>query len=104
MGKLAERAEQEGKLLENHRSKSTQPNYLTRWSILYRKLQRWQGCAATITESAGEIMYGCLWELDMEHLETLDNQEGVHHGFYDRIKLEVGSKFYRTQPKPNSNH
>ena len=34
-------------------------------------------------------MYGCLWELDMEHLETLDDQEGVRQGFYHRIKLEV---------------
>ena len=34
-------------------------------------------------------MYGCLWELDMEHLKTLDDQEGVHQGFYERIKVEV---------------
>ena len=53
------------------------------------KLQRWNGCAATITESLGESMFGCLWELDMEHLKTLDNQEGVHQGFYERIKVEV---------------
>ena len=52
-------------------------------------LQRWNGCAATITESPGESVYGCLWELDMDHLQTLDNQEGVWKGFYERIKVEV---------------
>ena len=53
------------------------------------KLQRWNGCAATITESSGESMYGCLWELDIEHLKTLDNQEGVHQWLYERIKVEI---------------
>ena len=54
-----------------------------------RVLQRWNGCAATITESPEESVYGCLWELDMDHLQTLDNQEGVWKGFYERIKVEV---------------
>ena len=52
-------------------------------------VQRWRGCAATIIKSDQDHLYGCLWELNMEHLETLDNQEGVHNGRYERIKLEV---------------
>ena len=39
-------------------------------------------------------MYGCLWELDMDNLQTLDNQEGVWKGNYDRIKVEVGMDPY----------
>ena len=34
-GKLAELAEQVGKMVEHLRSKSTQPNYAPRWSTLY---------------------------------------------------------------------
>ena len=34
-GKLAELAEQLGKIVEHHRSKSTQPNYPTRWTTLF---------------------------------------------------------------------
>ena len=34
-GKLAEVAEQLGKIEEHHRSKSTQPNYPTRWDTLH---------------------------------------------------------------------
>ena len=52
-------------------------------------MQRWNGCGATITESPGESIYGCLWELDMENLKTLDNQEGVEQGRHDRIMVEV---------------
>ena len=56
-------------------------------------LQRWRGCAATITESDQDHLYGCLWELDIEHLKTLDDQESVHNGLYERIKLMVCQHF-----------
>ena len=36
LGKLAELAEQVGKMVEHYRSKSTQPNYPTRWNTLYQ--------------------------------------------------------------------
>ena len=35
-GKLAELAEQVGKMVEHLKSKSTQPNYLPRWTTLHK--------------------------------------------------------------------
>ena len=40
-------------------------------------MQRWQGAAATVVPAPGEEVWGVLWQLDMEHLATLDTQEGV---------------------------
>lgn len=51
--------------------------------------KRWGGCAATIIKSSQDHLYGCLWELDMENLETLDNQEGVHNGIYAHCDEKV---------------
>merc|ERR1711990_1151446 len=39
--------------------------------------RRWQGAAATIVEADNEEVWGVLWELSIEHLTTLDAQEGV---------------------------
>ena len=39
--------------------------------------------------SPGDVVWGVLWELKDEDLESLDNQEGVHNGIYRRIKLAV---------------
>jgi len=50
--------------------------------------KRWQGAAATIVPRDGEHVWGVLWELDIEHLETLDKQEGVPK-VYNRIEVQV---------------
>ena len=34
-------------------------------------------------------VYGILWELDNEHLSTLDDQEGVSKKVYRRFEVEV---------------
>merc|ERR1712210_350139 len=39
--------------------------------------KRWQGAAATVVEVDDEEVWGVLWELNLEHLATLDAQEGV---------------------------
>merc|ERR1712130_738289 len=40
--------------------------------------RRWQGAAATVVETGNdEEVWGVLWELNIEHLTTLDAQEGV---------------------------
>jgi len=51
--------------------------------------KRWQGAAATIIEAPGDHLWGVLWELDHEHLATLDRQEGVHRNVYKRIHIPV---------------
>ncbi|CAL4101429.1 unnamed protein product [Meganyctiphanes norvegica] len=45
--------------------------------------QRWKGAAATIMKEKGQHMYGVLWELDDEHMKSLDEQEGVEKGIYE---------------------
>ena len=52
---------------------------------------RWRGCAATIEHDPSSEVYGVLWELDNEHLSTLDDQEGVSKRVYRRFKIEVKS-------------
>jgi len=44
--------------------------------------QRWKGAAATIVEDKQADVWGVIWELDQEHQETLDRQEGVSNGIY----------------------
>ena len=43
---------------------------------------------ATIVEAEGESVWGVLWELDMEHMATLDKQEGVPR-VYNRRTIQV---------------
>eukprot|EP00092_Neocalanus_flemingeri_P063501 GFUD01076864.1.p1 GENE.GFUD01076864.1~~GFUD01076864.1.p1 ORF type:complete len:173 (-),score=69.32 GFUD01076864.1:83-601(-) len=57
--------------------------------------QRWKGAAATIIPTPDNHVWGVLWELNMEHMETLDQQEGVPT-VYNRkmveVELEDGTK------------
>ncbi|XP_023326928.1 gamma-glutamylcyclotransferase isoform X2 [Eurytemora carolleeae] len=50
--------------------------------------KRWQGAPATLVPHEGEHVWGVLWELDQEHLETLDKQEGVPR-VYKRMEVRV---------------
>ena len=43
---------------------------------------------ATIVEAEGGSVWGVLWELDMEDMETLDRQEGVPR-VYSRQTIQV---------------
>ena len=56
---------------------------------LAHNFQRWKGHAATINTAEGHSVWGVLWELDAEHLSTLDDQEGVHKRLYERISVNV---------------
>ncbi|XP_037077804.1 gamma-glutamylcyclotransferase-like [Pollicipes pollicipes] len=49
--------------------------------------KRWQGAVATIVEDAEQHVWGVIWELDEQHRETLDNQEGVHQGIYRPLSV-----------------
>ncbi|XP_063610195.1 gamma-glutamylcyclotransferase-like [Penaeus indicus] len=51
--------------------------------------QRWQGAAATIVEDPGNHLYGVLWEIANEDMKHLDKQEGVDHGVYKAIEVDV---------------
>ena len=57
------------------------------------KFQRWQGSVATIMEDKNSNMYGIVWELQKEHLKTLDEQEGVPHNVYKRITVQVNNTY-----------
>ena len=56
-------------------------------------IQRWKGNVATIQEDENSHLFGVVWEMNMEHLETLDNQEGVESGIYKRINVKVKTFF-----------
>ncbi|XP_071539038.1 gamma-glutamylcyclotransferase-like [Panulirus ornatus] len=51
--------------------------------------RRWQGAAATIVEDPGNYLYGVLWEIDNEDMDNLDRQEGVQHGIYKVLEVDV---------------
>jgi len=53
---------------------------------------RWRGSPATIVKTdddADDGVYGVLWELDLDHLSTLDDQEGVCRNVYQRLMVSV---------------
>ena len=50
--------------------------------------KRWGGAVATIIPHKEELVWGVLWELDMEHQASLDKQEGVPK-VYNRKEIEV---------------
>jgi len=53
--------------------------------------RKWEGSPATITRTNNheDQVYGVLWELNQEHLQTLDQQEGVARDIYRRLTLTV---------------
>ena len=49
----------------------------------------WKGGVATIEEDINSKVYGVLWELGVEHLKTLDDQEGVSKNVYRKFEVKV---------------
>ncbi|KAM9385530.1 gamma-glutamylcyclotransferase-like [Pholidichthys leucotaenia] len=50
---------------------------------------RWRGGVATIDFYTGAEVWGVIWTLKNEHLESLDNQEGVPRGMYSPLEVSV---------------
>ncbi|XP_075251302.1 gamma-glutamylcyclotransferase-like [Convolutriloba macropyga] len=46
----------------------------------------WKGASATIKRQDTSTVYGAVWRIPASDLETLDLQEGVNLGIYDRVK------------------
>ena len=53
--------------------------------------KKWGGAVATIIPHTEEEVWGVLWELDMEHMASLDKQEGVPK-VYNKKEIEVKLK------------
>lgn len=51
--------------------------------------KRWKGAPATIVPKSGSSVWGALWELDMEHMASLDEQEGVTSKVYFPKQVDV---------------
>ncbi|XP_061520810.1 gamma-glutamylcyclotransferase-like [Phycodurus eques] len=51
----------------------------------------WHGGPATIRESPGSEVWGIIWTMSRDHLDTLDRQEGVHEGIYSPLQVRVES-------------
>lgn len=49
----------------------------------------WMGGAATVLKSRQSSVWGCVYSLEMEHMKSLDKQEGVGKGFYEFAQVEV---------------
>nr|XP_061808400.1 gamma-glutamylcyclotransferase-like [Nerophis lumbriciformis] len=52
----------------------------------------WHGGAATIRESLGSEVWGVIWTMNRDHVDSLDHQEGVHRGFYSPLEVRVESR------------
>ncbi|XP_065165290.1 gamma-glutamylcyclotransferase-like [Atheta coriaria] len=51
--------------------------------------KRWKGAAATIVPKEGAYVWGAIYEIDNEHIPSLDNQEGVHDNVYFPLEVDV---------------
>ncbi|XP_045470000.1 gamma-glutamylcyclotransferase-like [Harmonia axyridis] len=49
---------------------------------------KWKGAVATITKKEGDHVWGALWTLNKEHMETLDKQESVPV-YYTPVTVDV---------------
>jgi gamma-glutamylcyclotransferase len=49
--------------------------------------RRWKGAAANIYPDPHSHVYGVLWQLNLEDQESLDEQEGVSSGIYERVSV-----------------
>lgn len=52
---------------------------------------RWRGASATIVPCKGSSVWGAIWEIDMKHMESLDDQEGVTQKVYFPLMVDVES-------------
>ncbi|XP_074030739.1 gamma-glutamylcyclotransferase isoform X2 [Leptinotarsa decemlineata] len=55
--------------------------------VAYSKI--WKGYAGTIVPKKGSHVWGAIWEIKNEDLESLDRQEGVHANIYYPITVDV---------------
>ncbi|KAK2723744.1 gamma-glutamylcyclotransferase-like [Artemia franciscana] len=53
---------------------------------------RWNGAVTTITKTPTDEVWGIVWEMDMEHRQTLNRQEGVHTSIYRPITVKVETR------------
>jgi gamma-glutamylcyclotransferase len=51
--------------------------------------KRWHGAPATITADTSSQVFGVLWCLNLKHLASIDDQEGVPSKIYRRFRVEV---------------
>ncbi|XP_065341802.1 gamma-glutamylcyclotransferase-like isoform X2 [Cloeon dipterum] len=58
--------------------------------------RRWGGAVATIEPQTNTHMWGAVWELGNEHIESLDRQEGVQDGVYSVLQVNVTSESGRS--------
>lgn len=62
---------------------------------------RWRGGAASIREEPGNSVWGCVWRLGNEHLQTLDRQELVYDAKEVTVTTADGREYHcRTYQLP----
>merc|ERR1719419_540211 len=49
----------------------------------------WGGCGATIIPDANSHVWGTVWKIGNEHMQALDDQEGVSSRVYEPLQVEV---------------
>ncbi|CAD7082753.1 unnamed protein product [Hermetia illucens] len=55
----------------------------------YTNSTRWQGAPATIVPRLEKTVWGAVWEIDLNHMDDLDKQEGVDQGVYIPISVPI---------------
>ncbi|XP_059488222.1 gamma-glutamylcyclotransferase-like [Neocloeon triangulifer] len=51
--------------------------------------RRWGGAVATIEPEEGTHMWGAVWKMDTDQIDSLDRQEGVKDGVYQVLHVNV---------------
>ena len=54
--------------------------------------ESWKGAKATIIRSPGDAVWGAVWKLSPDHVTSIDSEEGVHLGVYNKLALTVTKK------------
>ncbi|KAG9355703.1 hypothetical protein JZ751_000541 [Albula glossodonta] len=53
------------------------------------KSNKWHGGVATIEESEGNTVWGVVWKMSNDNMDSLDKQEGVDKGVYRPLEVKV---------------
>ncbi|CAI5442274.1 unnamed protein product [Caenorhabditis angaria] len=57
---------------------------------------RWQGALATVIETPGNDVWGCVWKIPKEYSESLDKQESGYHRLNVTLQTPEGPITCRT--------
>ena len=53
--------------------------------------ESWKGAKATLIRSPGNSVWSAVWRVSTDHVSSIDSEEGVHLGVYNKLTLRATS-------------